>query len=110
MGYKQFYESLDLASEKVKNLINERKDTFIVSNSSCDGIISAGLLVSAIWKMGGKATARFMNSVSQESLANLKNENHEFYFFTEFGTGITESFNKLFSNDWIVLDHRKLSF
>src|SRR5580765_2988476 len=110
MGYKQFYENLNLASEKVKNLINERKDTFIVSNSSCDGIISAGLLVSAIWKMGGKATARFMNSVSQESLANLKNENHEFYFFTEFGTGITESFNKLFSNDWIVLDHRKLSF
>jgi len=110
MGYKQFYENLNLASEKVKNLINERKDTFIVSNSSCDGIISAGLLVSAIWKMGGKATARFMNSVSQESLANLKNENHEFYFFTEIGTGLTESFNKLFSNDWIVLDHRKLSF
>ena len=110
MGYKQFYENLNLASEKIKNLITERKDTFIVSNSSCDGIISAGLLVSAIWKMGGKATARFMNSVSQESLANLKNENHEFYFFTELGTGLTESFNKLFSNDWIVLDHRKLSF
>ena len=35
---------------------------------------------------------------------------HEFYFFTELGTGLTESFNKLFSNDWIVLDHRKLSF
>jgi len=110
MGYKLFYENLNLASEKIKNLIAERKDTFIVSNSSCDGIIAAGLLVSAIWKMGGKATARFVNSISQESLANLKNENHEFYFFTELGTGSSESLNKLFSNDWIVLDHSKLSF
>ncbi|HEY6950720.1 MAG TPA: hypothetical protein VI146_08945, partial [Nitrososphaeraceae archaeon] len=110
MGYKLFYENLNLASEKIKNLITERKDIFIVSNSSCDGIIAAGLLVSAIWKMGGKATARFVNSISQESLANLKNENHEFYFFTALGTGLSESFNKLFSNDWIVLDHSKLSF
>ncbi|HEY7227612.1 MAG TPA: hypothetical protein VH481_05755 [Nitrososphaeraceae archaeon] len=110
MGYKQFYENLNLASEKVKNLITERKDTFIVSNSSCDGIISAGLLVRAIWKLGGKATARFVNSISQETLANLKNENHEFYFFTELGTGLSEWLNKLFSDAWIVLDHCKLSF
>jgi RecJ-like exonuclease len=110
MGYKEFYENVNLTSEKVKNLINDRKDTLIVSNSSCDGIVSASLLIRAIWKLGGKATARFVNKISQESIANLKSEDHEFYFFTELGTGLSELFNKFFSNEWIVLDHKKLSF
>jgi RecJ-like exonuclease len=51
-----------------------------------------------------------VNKVSQESIADLKNEDHEFYLFTELGTGSSELFNKFFSNEWIVLDHRKLSF
>jgi len=110
MGYKEFYENVNSTSEKVKNLINDRKDTLIVSNSSCDGIVSASLLIRAIWKLGGKATARFVNKISQESLADLKSEDHEFYFFTELGTGSSELFTKFFSNEWIVLDHRKLSF
>ncbi|HJY09650.1 MAG TPA: hypothetical protein VJ250_01790, partial [Nitrososphaeraceae archaeon] len=61
MGYNEFYENINSISERVKNLINERKDTLIVSSSSCDGIISASLLFRAIWKLGGKATARFVN-------------------------------------------------
>jgi RecJ-like exonuclease len=60
--------------------------------------------------LGGKATARFVNKISQESIADLKSEDHEFYLFTELGTGLSELFNKFFSNEWIVLDHRKLSF
>lgn len=110
MGYKEFYENLNLTSEKVKNLITERKDTLIVSNSSCDGIISASILVRAIWKLGGKATARFVNNISQDGFGDLKNEDHEFYFFTELGSGLSEFFNKVFSNEWILLDHSKLSF
>jgi single-stranded DNA-specific DHH superfamily exonuclease len=110
MGYKEFYENVNLTSEKVKNLIDDRKDTLIVSNSSCDGIVSASLLIRAIWKLGGKATARFVNKVSQDSIADLKSEDHEFYLFTELGTGLSELFNKFFSKEWIILDHRKLSF
>ena len=110
MGYKEFYENVNLTSEKVKNLINDRKDTLIVSNSSCDGIVSASLLIRAIWKLGGKATARFVNKISQDSIADLKSEDHEFYLFTELGTGLSELFNKFFLKEWIILDHRKLSF
>ena len=110
MGYKEFYENINLTSEKVKNLIDDRKDTLIVSNSSCDGIVSASLLIRSIWKLGGKATARFVNKISQDIIADLKSEDHEFYLFTELGTGLSELFNKIFSKEWIILDHRKLSF
>ena len=112
MGYKEFYENLNLTSEKLKNLITERKDTLIVSDSSCDGIISASILVRAIWKLGGKATARFVKNINQDGFGDLKNEDHEFYFFTELGggRGISEFFSKLFSKKWILVGHNKLSF
>ncbi|MGH9997471.1 MAG: hypothetical protein ACRD7F_05620, partial [Nitrososphaeraceae archaeon] len=110
MGYTEFYENINSIGEKVKNLIDDRKDILIVSNSSCDGIISASLLVKAIWKLGGKSTARFLSRFSGDNLSDLKNEDHEFYLFTDIGTGLSELFNKLFSNDWIILDHKKINF
>ena len=112
MGYKEFYENLNLTSEKLKNLITERKDTLIVSDSSCDGIISASILVRAIWRLGGKATARFVNNINQDGFDDLKNEDHDFYFFTDLGSGsgLSEFFSKLFSKKWILVGHNKLSF
>lgn len=110
MGHNDFYGNINSISEKVKNLINDRKDTLIVSNSSCDGIVSASLLTSAIWRLGGKATARILNKPTRDSFADLKKEDHEFYFFTEVGSGLSDFFNKLFSKEWIVLDHKKISF
>ena len=110
MGYSEFNENINSTSEKVRNLIDEKKDILIVSSSSCDGIISASVLIRSIWKSGGKASARFVNNFTQESIDQLKNEDHEFYFFTDIGTGFTELFNKLFSKNWITIDHKKLSF
>jgi single-stranded-DNA-specific exonuclease len=110
MGYNEFYENINTISEKIKNLINERKDTLIVSSSSCDGIISASLLFRVVWKLGGKATARFVNTITQDGITDLRNEDHEFYIFSGLGTGLSEIFNKLFSKNWIIVDHKKLSF
>jgi len=110
MGYSEFNENINSTSEKVRNLIDEKKDILIVSSSSCDGIISASVLIRSIWKSGGKASARFVNNFTQESIDQLKNEDHEFYFFTDIGTGFTELFNKLFSKNWVTIDHKKLSF
>jgi len=110
MGYNEFYGNINSSSEKVKNLINEKKDILIVSNCSCDGIISASILIRAIWKLGGKATARLLNRITREGFVDLKNEDHEFYLFTDLGTGQSDFFNKLFSNKWIMLDHKKISF
>jgi single-stranded-DNA-specific exonuclease len=110
MGRNEFYGNINSISEKVKDLINDRKDTLIVSNSSCDGIVSASLLTNAIWRLGGKATARIMNKPTKDSFEDLKKEDHEFYLFTEVGSGLSDFFNKLYSKDWIVLDHKKISF
>lgn len=109
MGYSEFHENVNSISEKTKNLVDDRKDILIVSNSSCDGIISASLLIKAIWKLGGKGTARFLSRLDEEILTDLKKEDHDFYFFTDIGSGLSELFNKLFSKNWIVLDHRKIS-
>src|SRR5918994_1606453 len=110
MEYTEFYENVNSIGEKVKNLIDDRKDILIVSNSSCDGIISASLLIKAIWKLGGKATARFLNRFNGDTFSDLKKEDHEFYLFTDIGTGLSELFNKLFSSGWIILDHKKINF
>ena len=109
MGYNEFYDNIDSITEKVSNLVNENKDIMIVSNASCDGIVSASVLIGSIWKSGGKATSRFVNEFTQEYFDQLRNENHEFYFFTDIGTGLSEFFNKLFYKDWTILDHKKLS-
>ena len=45
MGHNEFNENINSLSEKVRNLIDEKKDILIVSSSSCDGIISASVLI-----------------------------------------------------------------
>lgn len=109
MGYSEFHDNVNSISEKIKDLADHRKDILIVSNSSIDGTISASILIKAIWKMGGKGTARFLNGLDGEILANLKKEDHEFYIFSDIGSGLSEHFNKLFSENWIMLDHKKIS-
>ena len=109
MGYSEFHDNVNSISEEIKDLADHRKDILVVSNSSSDGIISASLLIKAIWKMGGKGTARFLNGVDGEILANLKKEDHEFYIFSDVGSGLSQLFNKVFSKNWIMLDHRKIS-
>lgn len=109
MGYSEFHDNVNSISEKIKKLVDDRKDILIVSNSSCDGIISASLLIEAIWKFGGKGTARFLSKLDGEIFTDLKNEDHEFYIFADIGSGLSELFNKLFSKNWMTLDHKKIS-
>lgn len=109
MGFNEFQDNVNSISDKIKNLVDNRKDVLIVSNSSCDGIISASLLIKAIWSLGGKGTARFLTRFDEEIFSELKREDHEFYFFTDIGSGFSEYFNKLFSKRWITLDHKKIS-
>lgn len=109
MGYREFHDSINSISEKIKNLVDERKDILIASNSSCDGIVSASLLIKAIWKLGGKGTARFLRIFDGNTFSDLKKEDHDFYFFTDIGSGLSEQFNKLFSNNWTTVDHNKIS-
>ena len=109
MGYSEFHDNVNSTSEKIKNLVDDRKDILIVSNSSCDGIISASLLIKAIWKLGGKGTARFLTRFDEEIFNDLKKEDHDFYFFTDVGSGRSELFNKLFTKNWTALDHKKIS-
>lgn len=109
MGYSEFHDNVNSISETIKNLVDDRKDVLIVSNSSCDGIVSASLLIKAIWKLGGKGTARFLNKFDSEIFTDIKNEDHDFYFFTDMGSGLSELFNKLFTKNWVTLDHKKIS-
>jgi len=109
MGYSEFHDNVNSTSEKIKNLVDDRKDILIVSNSSCDGIISASLLIKAIWKLGGKGTARFLNRFDREIFTDLKKEDHDFYFFTDIGSGLSELFNRIYAKNWTALDHKKVS-
>jgi RecJ-like exonuclease len=109
MGYSEFHDNVNSISEKTKNLVDDRKDILIVSNPSCDGIISASLLIKAIWKLGGKGTARFLTRFDEEIFTDLKKEGHDFYFFTDMGSGLSELFNRLFTKNWATLDHKKIS-
>jgi single-stranded-DNA-specific exonuclease len=109
MGYSEFHDNVNSICEKIKNLVDDRKDILIVSSTSSDGIISASLLIRAIWKLGGKGTARFLNTFDAEIYADLKKEDHDFYFFSDNSSGLSELFNKLFLKNWIILDHKKIS-
>jgi RecJ-like exonuclease len=109
MGYSEFHDNVNSISEKIKNLVDDRKDILIVSNSSCDGIISASLLIKAIWMLGGKGTARLLTRFDEAIFTDLKKEDHDFYLFTDVGSGRSELFNKLFTKNWTALDHKKIS-
>ncbi|MDQ4072822.1 MAG: hypothetical protein M3162_00820 [Thermoproteota archaeon] len=107
MGEKDRYRNDELAnslfhnSQKLLNQIEQKKDIFIFTNSTVDGIISGSIIFNSIFNNGGYATLRCLIQEGSEErgiekqVEEILSGNHEFYIFLDFSFNFMENFKEI---------------
>jgi single-stranded-DNA-specific exonuclease len=92
-------------SQILLNQIEQKKDIFIFTNSTVDGIISGSIIFNAIFNNGGHATLRCINqdemgdrkiAIQVEEIVNGK---HDYLIFLDFSFKAMENFKNVLSNE-----------
>ena len=96
MGVKELKNNLFGKSQKLLKEIEQKKDIFILANSTIDGIISGSIILKSIYNNMGNATIRCSCKKIEDTLFEIIDEKHEFYIFTDFDSNTIDNINKLF--------------
>ncbi len=111
MGDKDKYRNDELKnslfhnSQKLLNQIEQKKDIFIFTNSTVDGIISGSIIFISIFNNGGYATLRCLNQEGseereiQKQVEEILNGNHDFYVFLDFSFKAMENFKEILGRE-----------
>ncbi len=80
----------------------------IVSHLDADGISAASILINALDKESRKHSTSIVAQLSKEKLKDFANEDYEYYFFTDLGSGHISLIEQLFQGKKvIILDHHE---
>jgi single-stranded-DNA-specific exonuclease len=103
MGAIELKNNLFIKSQKLLKDIEQKKDIFIFTNSTVDGIISGSILLKSIFNNKGNATIRCSLNEIEKTLDEIIHEKHDYYIFTDFNSVIIDKINK-------ILDHNNFLF
>jgi len=99
MGVKELSNHLFIKSQKVLKEIEEKKDIFIFTNSTVDGLICGSIIFKSIFNNFGNATIRCFTEKIEKSIDEIFNEKHDFYIFTDFNSNIIDRIKTVFYKD-----------
>jgi single-stranded-DNA-specific exonuclease len=99
MGAKELQNSLFNKSQKLLKEIEQKKDIFIFTNSTVDGIISGSIILKSIFNNLGNAMIRCSFGKIENNIDEIIKEKHDFYIFTDFNSNIIDIINKIFNED-----------
>ncbi len=97
MGVKELKNNLFSKSQKLLKEIEQKKDIFILANSTIDGILSGSIILKSIFNNMGNATIRCSCKKIKDTLSEIIDEKHEFYIFTDFDSNAIDNVNKSFN-------------
>ncbi len=97
MGVKELKNNLFSKSQKLIKEIEQKKDIFILANSTIDGILSGSIILKSIFNNMGNATIRCSCKKIKDTLSEIIDEKHEFYIFTDFDSNAIDNVNKSFN-------------
>ncbi len=103
MGAIELKNNLFIKSQKLLKEIEQKKDIFIFTNSTVDGIISGSILLKSIFNNKGNATIRCSLDEIEKTIDEIIHEKHDYYIFTDFNSAIIDKINK-------ILDHNNFLF
>ena len=98
MGVKELKNNLFIKSQKLLKEIEQKKDIFIFTNSTVDGVISGSIILKSIFNNIGNATIRCTPEKFENTIDEIIHEKHDFYIFTDFNSDIIENINKIFND------------
>ena len=86
--------------------IKKHSSVHVVSHIDADGLTSAGIICTALDRMGTEYSTRFVKQLDDTIIAHLADQNHELVIFTDLGSGMLESIQSHGINA-IVSDHHQ---
>ena len=86
--------------------IKKHSSVHVVSHIDADGLTSAGIICTALDRLGTGYTTRFVKQLDDTIIADLADQNHELVIFTDLGSGMLESIQSHGINA-IVSDHHQ---
>ena len=99
MGVKELNNYLFIKSQKLLKEIEEKKDIFIFTNSTVDGLICGSIIFKSIFNNFGNATLRCFTEEIEKSIDEIFNEKHDFYIFTDFNSNIIDRIKTVFDKN-----------
>ncbi|MGB9724948.1 MAG: DHHA1 domain-containing protein [Nitrososphaeria archaeon] len=109
MDFKEFKEKSESISELIENAIDEGKQIIICCHLDADGLAAGSIIGKSIYNEGGRAIIRTLSELNQNCITNLRNQEYDFYIFTDLGMGYVGILEKELENKWIILDHHQSS-
>ncbi|MER5175019.1 MAG: hypothetical protein ABJB76_09975 [Candidatus Nitrosocosmicus sp.] len=97
MGVKELKNNLFNKSQKLLKEIEQKKDIFIFTNSTVDGVISGSIILKSVFNNIGNATIRCAPEKIENTIDEIIHEKHDFYIFTDFNSDIIDNINKIFN-------------
>ncbi|MFW6040430.1 MAG: DHHA1 domain-containing protein [Thermoplasmatota archaeon] len=80
----------------------EAKKVLIVSHIDTDGITSASIAYKSLSRKGIECDVKFVKQLEKDTITQLKNQDHEMIWFTDFGSGQLNELNGL---NCVITDH-----
>ncbi|NVM54437.1 MAG: DHH family phosphoesterase [Candidatus Helarchaeota archaeon] len=105
---KEFRKALEVAAEKIKSWIKLEELIRISSHIDADGIAAAGIICSALSRLGARYHLRIFRQLETEFIKSLAQEKQKSFIFSDFGSGQIEILSKVLpTEDIIILDHHQ---
>lgn len=108
MSYKDFQNSIELASERITNAVEKDQDIILVGPSTVDSLIASSILLNVINHIGGRAMIRIAHQYYDENLLRLKD--HNLVVVVDYGINTSKDVNAAYGNNCLIINHQNMSF
>lgn len=106
---EEFLKAIKECSKKFNEWLKKYEIVRCISHLDCDGICSAAIICNLLKKLGKQFHITFLKQFSKREFDIIKNENYEFYIFTDLGSGQLHFIKELVSKAKVViLDHHQI--
>ena len=105
---QKFDEALKYICEKLKSAIENGNEVAVITHLDADGLSSGSIIATILCRLGARYTVRAISEINAALLEEMKNENRDFYIFTDLGAGWASHLQKVFVDKWIIIDHHQI--
>ena len=95
----RLYEEIKPFCEKITSIVDNNKETYVITHLDADGIISGSIISILLIRLGAKCCIRTVSELTVNTIEQLKAESHDFYIFTDLGAGIAKEYTLLLRID-----------
>ena len=104
----RLYEQIKPFCEKITSIVDNNKETYVITHLDADGIISGSIISILLIRLGAKCCIRTVSELTVNVIEQLKAESHDFYIFTDLGAGIAKELHTALEDRWMVIDHHQI--